>query len=141
MNQDPFGNLTDWGQVLDMLDVLERSGDISNYQPGLIRILRYKGNWRLREEVLKRAGSIEAPSNDLVSQVLDLLEDDNVYYDVRILAGRALIQLLRNMEGGGSEDIHARTQSTIAKLERIPQPPLFLNALNRLSEEIGIPGS
>ncbi len=141
MDQDPFGKLTDWEQVLDTLHVFGNNGHLSKCQPGLIRILRYKANWRLREEVLKRIGSIRTPSNDLIFQVLDILDDDNVYYDVRILAGRALIQLLKNVEDAGGGEVYARTQKTIEKLERIPQPPLFVHALSRLSEELGMPGS
>ncbi len=141
MDQDPFGNLTDWGQVLDTLVGLENNDDLSRYQQGLIRILRYKANWRLREEVLKRAGIIRSPSNDLIFQVLAVLDDDNMYYDVRILAGRALIQLLKKVDADCGGEVYSRTRRIIEKLNRIPQPPLFVHALNRLSEELGTPGN
>ena len=96
MKQDPFGNLTDWGPVLDTFEVLADNGRLAECQPGLIRILRFKGNWRLREEVLKRVGKIQTPSRELVLQVLAILSDDNTYYDARIIAGDALVQLLKN---------------------------------------------
>ena len=95
MKQDPFGNLTDWGTVLDLFDELGENGGLAACQPGLVRILSIVGNWRLREEVLKRIGEIQDPSDDLISQVIRILADDNIYYDARILAGEALIRLLK----------------------------------------------
>jgi len=100
MEKDPFGNLTDWGPVLDLLNELSENGTISKCQPGLIRILRYKGNWRLREEALKRVNKVENPCDELVLQISSLLADDNLYYDARILAGNALVQLSQNAENG-----------------------------------------
>jgi hypothetical protein len=132
MRDDPFGNLTDWGRVLDTLEDLTENGGLSECQRGLIRILRYKGNWRLREEVLKRVGAIQAPSKELIQQVIAVLDDDNIYYDARIIAGNALIQLLPNAEDAGNGDLHESVRTVAEKLKRTPQPPFFHTTLDRL---------
>ncbi len=49
MKKDPFGNLADYQPVLELVHDLADKGELAECQPGLIRILRYKGNWRLRE--------------------------------------------------------------------------------------------
>lgn len=139
MKSDPFGNLTDWGPVLDTLEDLADNGDLSQYQPGLIRILRYKGNWRLREEVLKRVGEIQTPSKELIYQVIAILDDDNIYYDARIIAGNALIQLFKKAERDGGGDMRGRVQKIIQKLKSTPQPPFFDEAIDRMNSEFTVP--
>jgi hypothetical protein len=141
MKPDPFGNLTDWGQVLETFDELADSGRLAECQPGLIRILRFKGNWRLREEVLNRVGEIQAPSRELVLQVLAILADDNVYYDARIIAGDALAQLLKNEPVDSHEELASATRKLVDKLKRTPQPPFFDAALDRLHCEFNAPCS
>ncbi len=137
MNQDPFGNLTDWGSVLEMMEDLSERGELSQCQAGIIRILRYKGNWRLREEAVKRAGDIQNPSNALARQVLDVLDDDNIYYDARILAGNALMRLLKKDLTDNGHDIYVEAKKVIEKLKSIPQPPFFEQAVQRIDSEIG----
>jgi hypothetical protein len=139
MKQDPFGNLTDWGSVLDIFGELADSGRLAEYQPGLIRILRFKGNWRLREEVLKRVGEIQVPSKELITQVLAILADDNIYYDARIIAGDALVQLLKNWPADSHEELISATKKLVEKLKRTPQPPFFDEALDRLHRETCLP--
>jgi len=139
MKTDPFGNLTDWGPVLDTLADLTDTGNLSQCQPGLVRILRYKGNWRLREEVLKCIGVIQGPSKDLLYQVLSLLDDDNIYHDARIMAGKALMQLLKNNQDGIGQDIYDRTRRVVEKIKSTPQPPFFENAVDQLYAELAIP--
>jgi hypothetical protein len=139
MKQDPFGNLTDWGQVLDTFEVLADNGRLAECQPGLIRILRFKGNWRLREEVLKRVGKIQTPSRELVLQALAILSDDNTYYDARIIAGDALVQLLKNGPADSYEELNTAARKLVNKLKSTPQPPFFDEALDRLHSEIGVP--
>lgn len=139
MKDDPFGNLTDWGPVLDTLEDLAATGDLSRCQPGLIRILRYKGNWRLREEVLKRVGEIQAPSKELIYQVIAILDDDNIYYDARIMASDALIQLLKNSEDIGGGDLQGKAQKVIEKIKSTPQPPFFDKAIDRLYSGFAVP--
>jgi len=138
MKSDPFGNLTDWVPVLDTLEHLADNGNLSQCQSGLIRILRYKGNWRLREEVLKRAGEIKAPSEELVHQVITIIDDDNIYYDARIIASNALIQLLKNTESISGDDIYGRAQKVIEKLKSTPQPPFFDKAIDQLYSELTV---
>jgi len=137
MKHDLFGSLRDWGPVLELVDDLADNGQLAKCQPGLIRILRYKGNWRLREEVLKRVGEIKTPSSELVFQVLSILADDNIYYDVRILASEALIQWLRNVRVGFNGEIKISVQKAAERLRAIPQPVIFDNALKKLYSEIG----
>ena len=135
MRDDPFGNLTDWGGALHTLEKLSENGGLSECQHGLIRILRYKGNWRLREEVLQRVGAVRAPSNELIQQVISVLDDDNLYYDARIIAGNALIQLLQNAESAGG-DLHDRARTVAEKLKSTPHPPFFHKALDRLHSAV-----
>jgi len=138
MKQDPFGNLTDWGQVLDTFEELAESSRLVDCQPGLIRILRFKGNWRLREEVLKHVGQIQTPSKELVLQVLAIMADDNIYYDARIIAGDALVQLLKNGPDDSLEELTSATRKLVDKLKSTPQPPFFDEALDRLYTEVGV---
>ena len=137
MKHDPFGNLSDWSPVLELVDDLADNGQLAECQPGLIRILRYKGNWCLREEVLKRVGEIESPSYELICQVLSILGDDNIYYDARILASDALIQLLKNVPDGFNGEINMSVRKEAERLRTTPQPAIFDNALKKLYSEIG----
>ena len=139
MKQDPFGNLMDWGTVLDIFEELADSGKMVECQPGLIRILRFKGNWRLREEVLKRVGEIQAPSEDLFRQVLSILADDNIYYDARVIAGDALSSMLKNIHAASYEELATAVKKLTEKLMQTPQPPFFGEAVERLYDEIAAP--
>lgn len=136
MTHDPFGNLDDWRMVLNLIGELGAKGCLTDCQPGLIRILQYKGNWQLREEVLKRAGEIQNPSMDLVFQILATLADDNLYYDARILAGDALIRLLKSMHEGPDMEVIEEIRKVVEKLRSTPQPPFLYEALNRIHMEV-----
>jgi hypothetical protein len=137
--EDPFGSLTDWGPVVDQLRALEAGRRLDTCQPGLIRILRHKGNWRLREETLKRVGKIEAPSADLILQVLSILADDNLYYDARILAGDALMGLLGNTHDGLGGHMKTAVRKVVTRLMTSPQPPRLLEALKTLGPIVDLP--
>ncbi len=140
MTHDPFGNLREWGPALELLDELAVSGKLAECQRGLVRILRYKGNWRLREEVLKRIEGIPSPSDELGGQVLTILADDNLYYDARILANNALIQWLKNSQRRLHQEFILKIRKVIEKLSKLPQPPFFEEAIKKLDSEIGLSG-
>lgn len=134
--QDPFGDLNEWGNVLSILDERVHKGNLQECQPGLIRILRFKGNWRLREETLRRLGTIQHPSGELVIQVIDILTDDNVYFDARILAADALRQIVQNARRDLQGETTASLRNVTERLRRAMQPFAFDNALKRLHEDL-----
>jgi len=131
MNPDVFGNLTEWGGVLVKLDALERSRELDEHQPGLVRILRYRGNWKLREAVLNALKEITRPSAELVREILNLAVDEGTYYQARILAIQALPRLLKRFEEAGDHEA-GTTTSVIEAMQGIlssPQPPLLHDAV------------
>lgn len=132
MQPDPFGNLRDWGPVLDLVCQLADHSELSECQPGLTRILAYRDNWRLREETLKRIGVIEKPGEALVRQVLRLIVDENLYYEVRIMACETVAEWLNNDRTPFSADTRARLAAQVAGQLAIPQPPIFADALMKL---------
>ena len=136
MKHDPFGNLTDWGMALNVFEEMANNGRLDECQPGLIRILRFKGNWRLREEVLKRIGELQIPSEDVFLQVLSILSDDNIYYDARVIAGEVLVEMLKNVHADAYDELVTAAKKTVEKLRRTPQPPFFNEALDRLYTEV-----
>ena len=132
MQPDPFGNLKDWGPVLEQIHQLADEGHLSECQPGLIRILRYRDNWRLREEVLLKAGTINNPEDEMIRQVLDIIGDQRLYYDVRILACQAMAELMKNSPARFNAATETDILSTVEFLSSATQQPLFEQALKRL---------
>lgn len=132
MQPDPFGNLKDWGPVLELICQLSDEDKLSECQPGLIRILRYRDNWRLREEVLNRIGKINKPDNTLVLQVLDIITDENLYYEVRILACETMMEFLKNGANTFESQIKKEMRQTVENQLSSQHPPIFEQALKKL---------
>ena len=132
MQPDPFGNLREWGPVLELICQLSDESKLSECQPGLTRILRYRDNWRLREEVLNRIGKINKPDNTLVLQVLDIITDENLYYEVRILACETMMEFLKNGANTFETEVKKEIRQTVENLISSQHPPLFEQALKKL---------
>lgn len=132
MKSDPFGNLRDWGPVLELICQLADEGNLSECQHGLTRILRYRDNWRLREETLKRIGKIENPDNALVHQVLNIIADENLYYELRILACETMEEILQNAFDKLDTTLETEILKTVENLLSTQHPPIFEPALKKL---------
>ncbi len=133
MSSDIFGNLMDWGQAIDKLNQLKQKKILNEHQPGLVRILRYRDNWRLRETVLSYVKDITHPSDDLLTEVLNIAMDENVYYDARILAVEALASLMNNYKNNKENDRIDKNDvnKKIKALLVSPHPPIFHEAIRR----------
>ena len=134
MSGDVFGNLREWDRVPAQIDELTRTGKLDEHQEGLARILRYRDNWRLREMVLKSIGELEAPSDEIISGALDIMMDDAVYFEARILAADVLRDLIaRNrIPSESGRPVNARTIAE--KMEIVldsPEPPVVHEAVRR----------
>lgn len=133
MQPDPFGNLKDWGPVLELIYKLADDGSLHECQPGLIRILRYRDNWKLREETLNRIGKINNPDDALVRQVLNIIADENLYYEVRILACETMMEFLKNSANSFDTQTEKEIMTTVGILLSSQHPPIFEPALRKLN--------
>jgi hypothetical protein len=131
---DPFDNLQEWGLVLKNLDQLKSSGRLDGHQSGLIRLLRYKNNWRLREASLAGMALVEHPIPELIREILDVILSDSAYYELRVLAADTLAGLARNTAANGSYAAAFRpvpVSHELRALIRVPHPPILADAVLR----------
>lgn len=129
MHADPFGNLKDWGPVLHQLQNLSAQGQLDQHQPGLVRLLAYNDNWRLREEGLRCAAELAQPDEAVIRQVLRIFADENLYYEVRSLAAETLATMFKNQACHFPQAIITAIHKTLVNLLATPQPPLFAQPL------------
>ena len=132
MKSDPFGNLRDWGPALEKICQLADEGNLSDCQSGLTRVLRYRDNWRLREETLFRIGKINNPDDAMVRQVLNIITDEKLYYDVRIIACQTMAELMKNSSARFDAATETDILNAVEVLSSTPQPPIFEQALKKL---------
>lgn len=106
MDNDAFDGLEEWGECLDRLAEIERSGRIDQHQEGLTRLLRYRDNWRLREAALKSAAALESPSDEVLAETSRIAADGDVSIEERLLAFQTLTRLAERAyaRAGGSPD-------------------------------------
>jgi hypothetical protein len=139
MKADVFGDLRDWGRVLSVLQLLEGKGRLDEVQEGLIRILNYRSNWRLREQALVSARRVVEPSGQLLQAVICVLRDESSYLDARILAAQTLAclapRLPREYQGGDMTpgSIRQNLLQVVAK----PEPPVLRQAVEKALESLG----
>jgi len=130
-----FGDLMEWGAVLEKMEVLCKSGRLGDYQDELIRVLRYNDNWRLREAAMVVLPAVKKPCAALVDEVLAILMRHDLYCEVRILAAEALGRMLKNEPSGGrprsAEDnrIIGKVLEGMSRLLMDSRPPILHRAV------------
>lgn len=130
-----FGNLNDWGLVLEQLEKLAESRELGNYQDELIRLLRFDQNWRLREAAIESLPFVANPGLDIAREVTALITRKDLYYDVRILATQGLEKLVPTIVKNRAFDNDILKQfirKIVAEMDDLlasPEPPKFHDAL------------
>lgn len=102
--EDPFGSLIQWGQVIERLQQMKGKGELDDAQLGLIRLIRYPDNWRIREQALIAARQIAQPTSALLKAIATVLTDTGTYADARTLAAKALGDLVGRGRQAGPPD-------------------------------------
>lgn len=140
MNDDPFGDLREWGRVLTLLDELSNQKALDQVQAGLVRLIRFPNNWQIREGALVSAREVVQPTTQLLSAVSDLVVDRSVYLDARILAVNVLAVLLARKSLSAS---HHRAQALDLLRQQllVPEAPVFQLAVERAIEKISRTGA
>lgn len=142
MKDQIFGNLTDWVNALDTLNLLKKSASLDNHQEELVRLLRHEGNWRLREAAVEAASTLKMPSIETLKQIVKLIVRDDLYYNIRILASKTLSTLIPVImaNAGINKDLVRRfindANHEVTALLSSPEPPMFHDALDIIYEQI-----
>lgn len=142
MENNIFGNLNDWGIVLDKLKKLSESRELGGYQDELTRLLRFDQNWRLREAAIESLPFVESPDSNLAREVLSLVKRKDLYYDVRILATYGLEKLTTTIINNRTLDkviLKQFVQEVIKEIDELlasPEPPKFHDALQNSMDQI-----
>lgn len=137
-----FGNLMDWGSSLDTLQHLRNTGELDNHQDELIRLLRFDGNWRLREAAVEASSTLTNPSFDTVKQLVELMKREDLYYNIRIMAAEALsalVSVVKENKGSNNDLVRLfvnEANHEVTTLLSSPVPPIFYDALDATLEQI-----
>jgi len=131
MSYDVFGDLQEWGRVLDQVHMMREDGALDNHQQGLARLARYPFNWQLRQAALRAIAELKRPTEEVLRVAVQIMLDDNNDLETRILAGGAVSGVLSN--GGGTIGDSARSAATegIRDLLAKPQPPVLRTSARR----------
>ena len=134
MQNDGFGNLEEWERVLNHLEQLTRNGALDAHQDGLVLLLRYPDNWRLREAALEAVRDVKQPTEALVSEVLQIMANEQLYYEARVLAAEALAKLMpaaRSSATGRNRPLEVQVIEQMHALLDSPHPPVLHQAVQR----------
>jgi hypothetical protein len=134
MTRDRLDNLEQWDRVLEQLDEWKRARQLDSHQDDLLWLLRYRGNWRLREAALEMMVSLQVPEPEMIRQACDIMMDESLYFELRILAGEAMTALLSS-----ERNPHVQTDSLADEVRECmqtllasTQPPVLHLALQRV---------
>ncbi|MBM4087985.1 MAG: hypothetical protein FJ276_00940 [Planctomycetes bacterium] len=133
-----LGNLEQWGSVLEQLDEWKRAGQLDRHQADLLWLLRFRGNWRLREAALEMMASLKAPDPELIREACNILTDENLYQEVRILAAESVAAMLSSEGGSGAPLVGpaGKARECMHALLGSPQPPVLHLALRRALSQL-----
>ena len=137
MANDIFGDLQNWGHVLDQMGRLAREGSLDQHQAGLARVARYPFNWRLREAALRTIGLLKEPTEEVIEVVLRILTNEHGDLDMRILAGDALARLLSNGAAASMSDrMRCRIAQSMQDILGTTGPPVLHAAAQGWREQL-----
>lgn len=138
MERDTLGNLEQWGRALEQLDEWKRAGQLDGHQVDLLWLLRFRGNWRLREAALEMLASLHVPAPELICQACDIMMNESLYREVRILAAEAVTAMLSSDQNPGAPmgALAGEVRQRMHALLESAEPPVMHLALRRVLSRI-----
>jgi hypothetical protein len=131
---DVFGDLKQWGDVINQMDELRLAARLDQHQVGLARILRYRYNWQLREAALRAALHLKAPSKEVLEALLTIVADDLCDMETRLLACHAVRHALnRYRQSDAASGFSTDVAQFAAEMLHTPQPPVLRAAIEQWS--------
>ena len=136
MTTDAFGDLREWGVVLESLERLRAAGGLDDQQVGLARLLRAP-NWRLRDAALDAASSITQASDILIAEVLNVIVCPDNEIRQRVVAGTVLPHLVARRRGPTDSPYTLQAvRRTLGDMLPMLHPPVLAEAITDAFQRI-----
>lgn len=135
MDAPVLDNLEEWGRVLEELDHLRRDRTLDRHQNEILRLLRYRDNWRLREAALEALRDVQKPFEPVVEETCRIMMNEELYYQVRVLAAEALAAMgerLATSREPHSAELRRQIGQRMQELLDSHQPPILHQAVRRV---------
>jgi hypothetical protein len=131
MSNDIFGDLREWGHVLDELERLKASGELNIHQEALARLLRYRFNSRIRERAVESLFALSAPDDRILLLTVDIIGDENTELTLRAAAADALHGLIgsRRNSDTWTAGLESAVVDKLTNVLRAQQPPVLASAV------------
>lgn len=138
---DIFGDLREWGTILNKLDRLTQTGNLEKHQRGLVRLLRYRFNWQLRLAAIQAAATLRAPSPEVADALLRVVGDEYSELGTRVSASDAVCDVMRTLNASSwPEEIEESIRTFTDSFLGGPQSPTLRNAVERWLALLPVPG-
>jgi len=134
MKRRNLGDLREWGRVSEELAAIQRQGGQEESPQERVHMLRFRDNWRLREMALTSIKRVEAVSEELAREMLKIMNDDELYDEVRMLAAEALADALARARAANRNALAGVVRDAIDTMHAIldgPQPPVLQETVRR----------
>lgn len=132
MMSDIFGDLREWGRVLDQIEQLKQAGKLDEHEEALGRVLRYRYNFELRQCALRAVPDLTRPSRQILDILLGIVADEYCQMETRLLACEAASHAIAKNSGGPEEgEFEAAAARCAGEVLRVRQPPVLRNAVTR----------
>ncbi len=125
MSYDVFGDLQEWGRVLDQVQKMRADGAFDDHQQGLARLARYPFNWQLRQAGRRAIAELKRPCDEVIQVAVQIMMDEKNDMGTRLLAVQAVRGALRKGCGTISEPARLEAVTSIRDLLAKPQPPVL----------------
>jgi len=132
MPADVFGNLSEWGKVLETMEMLRGEGLLDEHQSGLARVIRCRDNRRIQQAALECTLEVRRASDLLIADALNVLVDQEAPLTTRVTAAEALASLISRWEADSDSTFEIdRVVESVRHLAHTPQAPVLQRALDQ----------
>jgi hypothetical protein len=128
---------SDWRPMAVRLERLKACGTLEEAEVEMIAVLKFSSNLLLREQVLLHARHIAVPSDRLLTALLDVICNRELFVDERTLAAQALSALVARLNSKADDQV--RKWEMVRKLSQtlaLPEPQVLRQAVEKVIERI-----
>lgn len=139
MTKQKPDEVKDQCRMVEELEELKRTRRLDDHQSALRRILRHRGNWRVKECALECVKALKEPQKELIQEACSIMCDEDTPPELRLRA----VHLIRDFAVKGKERTepmpYYQGATIIDKLKGlvgVPMHPILQRRIVQAIEEI-----